>query len=208
MKIHVVRAGEHLAQIAHDHGLDPEEVWNHPKNSELRERRKDMNILSEGDVTFLPVEEPVPLPLKEGAWNRFSVIVPELETHLVFTDARGPFSGESYVIEGLGEPIDGTTDGDGKLTITAPVTAKMARVRFKNRGRGFSVLLGEMDPITEPSGVQIRLAQLGYMKGTPSGELDEATAAALRAFQEAKGLARTGAMDAPTLDALKDAYGC
>lgn len=208
IKTHVVRAGQHLAQIAHDAGLDPDEVWNHPKNNELRERRKDKNILCEGDVLVLPIEEPAPLSLKIGQENRFSAVVPEVETHLRFADARGAFAGEAYVVEGLDEPITGTTDGDGKLTISAPVGAKIAKVRFDARSLSFTVLLGEMDPITEPSGVQLRLALLGYLKGTPSGEIDDATTRALRAFQEAKALDRTGAMDEPTLAALKDAYGC
>lgn len=208
IKTHVVRAGEHLAKIAHDAGLDPDELWNHPKNTELREKRKDKNILCEGDVLVLPVEEAAPLPLKIGQANRFSVVVPEVETHLRFADARGPFTGEAYAVEGLDEPITGTTDGDGKLTITAPVAAKIAKVRFEKRGLGFTVLLGEMDPISETSGIQLRLTLLGYLKGTPSGELDDATTSALRAFQEAKGLGQTGAMDQPTLDALEGAYGC
>lgn len=208
IKTHVVRAGQHLAQIAHDAGLDFDEVWNHPKNSELRERRKDKNILCEGDVLVLPVEDSAPLELKIGQENRFCAVVPEVETHLRFADARGPFAGEAYTIEGLDEPITGTTDGDGKLTISAPVGAKIAKVRFEKRGLGFTVLLGEMDPIIEPSGVQLRLTLLGYLKGTPSGEIDDATTRALRAFQQAKGLEQTGAMDEPTLAALKDAYGC
>lgn len=208
IKMHVVRAGEHLAKIAHDAGLDPDEVWSHPKNTELRARREDRNILCEGDVLALPLEEVPPLPLKVGQANRFSVIVPEVETHLRFGDARGPFAAEPYVVEGLDEPVEGMTDGDGKLTISAPVGAKLAKVRFKKRGLNFSVLLGEMDPITEPSGVQLRLALLGYLKATPSGELDEATLGALRAFQAAKGLGQTGAMDEPTLKAIKNDYGC
>lgn len=208
IKTHVIRAGEHLAKIAHDAGLDPDEVWSHPKNEELRERRKDRNILCEGDVLVLPVEEAAPVPLKVGEANHFSAIVPEIETHLCFGDARGPFAHEAYAVEGLDEPMTGTTDAEGKLTIAAPVDAKVAKVRFEKRGLGFTVLLGEMDPITEPSGVQLRLALLGYLKGTPSGELDDATVNALRAFQEAKSLAQTGAMDEATLGALKDTYGC
>ena len=208
LQSHVIRAGDHLAKIAHDAGLDPDAVWSHPKNADLRALRKDQNILCEGDVVFLPVEDPVTLPLKVGAANRFSVVVPEIETHVRFGNATGPFAGEAYVVEGLDEPIRGTSDGDGKVTITAPVTAHVATVRFEKRGLSFSVLLGEMDPITEVSGVQLRLASLGYLKGTPSGELDDATTGALRAFQDAKGLARTGAMDQATLDALKAAYGC
>jgi peptidoglycan hydrolase-like protein with peptidoglycan-binding domain len=146
--------------------------------------------------------------LNVGGENRFSAVVPEIDTHLRFGDARGPFASEAYVVEGLDEPVKGTTDGDGKLTITAPVTVKVAKIRFEKRGLTFSALLGEMDPVTEASGVQLRLALLGYLKGPASGELDDATVEALKAFQKAKELPQNGAMDPPTLDALQDAYGC
>jgi peptidoglycan hydrolase-like protein with peptidoglycan-binding domain len=104
--------------------------------------------------------------------------------------------------------IKGATDSEGKLTILAPVTAKVAKVRFEKRGLTFSALLGEMDPVTEASGVQLRLVLLGYFKGQASGKLDDATVEALEAFQKANGLTPNGAMDPPTLDALKEAYGC
>ena len=65
-----------------------------------------------------------------------------------------------------------------------------------------------MDPVTEISGVQLRLAALKFLKGAATGDLDDATVEALRAFQKAKGLACTGEMDQATLDALVQAYGC
>jgi peptidoglycan hydrolase-like protein with peptidoglycan-binding domain len=104
--------------------------------------------------------------------------------------------------------MKGTTDGDGKLTILSPVPIRVARVVFEKRGLTFSVLLGDMDPITEISGVQARLKALGYLKTTATGELDEATEAALRKFQEAKHLPITGTADSATLEALKADYGC
>jgi hypothetical protein len=208
IKTHVIRPGDHLAKIAHAEGLDPEEVWSHPRNQELRDRRRDPNILCEGDVLFMEAPEEVSLPLKVGQVNRFSATVPRLVTHLCFKDSKGAFSGEAYVVEGLDEKIEGTTDGNGNLTIDAPVTAKIAKVVFTGRRLRFDVLLGEMDPITEVSGAQLRLALLGILKAPATGELDEETASALRAFQRSKRLPCTGGMDAPTLDALREAYGC
>ncbi|MFO0761142.1 MAG: peptidoglycan-binding domain-containing protein [Byssovorax sp.] len=208
IKTYAVRSGDHLAKIAHDEGLDPDEVWNHPKNKVLRDKRKDKNILCEGDVLFLPLEEPTPLALQAGRTNRYSAVIPTVETHLSFADKNGPFASEPYTVEGLDEPIEGMTDRAGNLTIKAKVGAKVARVIFMSRRLQFDVLLGEMDPITEVSGVQLRLVLLGYLKGKAAGELDEESRDALRAFQKAKRLPVTGATDQATLDALKDAYGC
>ena len=208
MITYVVRPGDHLAKIAHDLGADADVLWEHPKNKDLRDKRGDKNILAAGDVLFVPVEEDARLPLVVGEMNRYSATVPTLETHLQFADGKGPFAGEAYVVEGLDESIEGSTDGQGKLTIEAPVSAHSAVVRFVKRGLRFHVSLGELDPVTEISGVQARLVSLGFLQGVASGELDEPTAEALRAFQKAKRIAITGAADAVTQAAVKDAYGC
>jgi hypothetical protein len=208
IRTHVVRAGEYLAKIAHNAGLDPEAIWNHPKNAELRARRPDRNILSEGDVLFLSVEDPAPLSLQIGGANRYAATVPEVETHIRFGNAKEPYANEPYVVEGLDERVEGTTDAEGGLTITAPVTIRVVNVRLPTRGLKFSVRLGDMDPISEVSGVQLRLSSLGYLKAPSSGTLDEATTEALRSFQAKAGIERTGTMDPATLEALKAAYGC
>ncbi len=65
-----------------------------------------------------------------------------------------------------------------------------------------------MDPITEVSGIQLRLTALGFFQGVANGTLDDGTAKALANFQETNGLPRTGKVDAATIDALKTAYGC
>lgn len=208
IKSYVVRAGDHLAKIAHGVGLDADTVWNHSKNAALRKKRPDRNILCEGDVLFLPVEEDKPIPLKIGALNSFSATVPEIDTHLRFADANGPFANEPYLVEGLDGAVEGTTDGDGKLTITAPVPIRVVKVTFEKRGLTYSVLLGDMDPISEVSGVQARLKALGHHRGAATGELDQETEDAIRKFQQAKGLPVTGAGDPATLDALKAAFGC
>ncbi len=208
IKSYVVRAGDHLAKIAHNVGLDPDIVWKHPKNKDLRAKRPDGNLLCEGDILFLPLEDAKGLPLQIGAENRFSAEIPKIETHLRFKDAKGPFAGEAYVIEGLDEPIEGTTDGDGGLVLVSPVTARVAKVFFTKRARRFAVLLGDMDPITEVSGIQLRLTALGFFQGVANGTLDDGTAKALANSQETNGLPRTGKVDAATIDALKTAYGC
>lgn len=208
LKSYVVRAGDHLTKIAHSAGLDADTVWNHEKNKTLREKRADRSILSEGDVIFLPIEEEAPLPLTIGDANRYSVVIPEIVTHVKFANAEGPFANEPYLVEGLDEPVEGTTDVGGGLDITAPVTVRSVKVTLARRGLTFNVLLGDMDPVTETSGVQLRLVALGYLEAFSPGELDESTAEGLRKFQRAKGIAASGMPDDATRDALKSEYGC
>ena len=54
MRPYVVRQGEHLAGIAARYGFDPQPVWEHEANSELREQRRDPQILAPGDLLYIP----------------------------------------------------------------------------------------------------------------------------------------------------------
>lgn len=208
MKSHVIRAGEHLGRVAYEAGLEIEAVWEHPKNKELRERRGDPNILCEGDVIFLPLAEEGPLHLEVGQDNHFTAVVARTETRVRFSNADGPFANEPFVIEGLDEEIRGETDSEGNLVIDAPVTARTAQVVFEKLGLSFQTLLGDMDPIEEVSGVELRLTMLGFLKDPPAGALEGATLEAIHAFQRDKRLPVTGTMDQATIAALRDAYGC
>lgn len=57
MPEYTVKQGDCISSIAEKHGLFWEKVWNHPKNSRLKEQRKDPNILKPGDVIFVPDKE-------------------------------------------------------------------------------------------------------------------------------------------------------
>lgn len=206
---HIVRRGDHLPKLAFERGVDPETVWNHPKNKALRELRKDWHILCEGDILTIPVPDPPEgLPIRAGTTNRYKGQVPKIDTPVRFADEAGPYAGEAYVIRGMGKPVEGTTDGDGHLTISSPMWVRTVQVEFPARGVAVDLLVGDMDPITEISGVQMRLAHLGYLKARKSNALDEATVEALRAFQRAQYLDPSGQIDDATVAALKDAFGC
>jgi len=57
MPSYTVKQGDCISSIAQMHGLFWYKVWNHPKNANLNERRKDPNVLSPGDVVFVPDQE-------------------------------------------------------------------------------------------------------------------------------------------------------
>jgi len=52
-----IKQGDCVSSIAHDHGLFWETIWNHPENKQLKEDRKDPNILYPGDELFIPAKE-------------------------------------------------------------------------------------------------------------------------------------------------------
>jgi N-acetylmuramoyl-L-alanine amidase len=218
---YVVRQGDYLARLAHLHGFDAEEVWNHPKNEALRALRRDPEVLAPGDVIYLPRKAQAGLPFAAEGVNRYRATVPRVPLRLRFKDGAGPLANEAWVIEGSASPAEGTTDAEGQLeVVTSPHVASFT-VRFPARERAFTVRVGHLDPLEEESGVRARLTQLGYLPpplgplfgidepgalGTLSGEGDRLRAA-IRDFQRAEGLEVTGMVDDATREVLWKAHG-
>jgi len=51
---HTVQDGDCFDSIAMEHGFFPETLWNHGSNDDLREARKDPNVLLPGDIVHIP----------------------------------------------------------------------------------------------------------------------------------------------------------
>ena len=55
MQQHMVKEGECLDSIALDHGFaDWRTIYDHPKNTDLRSKRPDPNVIHPGDKLFIP----------------------------------------------------------------------------------------------------------------------------------------------------------
>jgi Putative peptidoglycan binding domain len=54
MPEHIVKDGDCIDSIAAEHGFFPDTIWNHPDNSDLKQLRKDPNILLAGDKVMIP----------------------------------------------------------------------------------------------------------------------------------------------------------
>lgn len=213
MRAYVVKQGDHLAKLAFLLGFSADEVWNDPKNAELKAARPDPDLLAPGDVLYIPDASPENMAVQGGTSNDYAASVPEVTIHLVFSDSNAPLAGEVCVIEGVGEPELATTDDGGKLTITAPITLREIRVTLPARDLAYAVRVGDLDPIAELSGVRQRLQHLGFEGYEPwtrnegaDIETDEGRRA-IAAFQRASGLSETGEADDDTRSALVAAHG-
>jgi len=213
---YVVKAGDYLAKIAHEHGFAIFDVWNHPLNAELKQKRGSPDILYPGDVLYIPVEvAEALLPMALQAVNQYTATVPGVTVNLRFVfGAYGdaPLADEKCEIRGL--PGDGpatyTTDGDGKLSVVVPPTVRAFEVRFVEKGIAYPIRIGEMDPIDEPLGVTKRLANLGFLSselGYSSGCPEDARVRAIKAFQCQQKIPSTGVADEETRAALVRAHG-
>lgn len=216
MKPYVVKQGDYLEKIAHALGFEADEVWNDPKNAELKQQR-DPNLLHPGDILYVPDRKLQWLPLKAGTDNLYIAKIPRTTVRLAFKDLDKPRANEPYVIHGLGEPEEGKTDADGVVEINVGVHVAEVVVRFPESDQSYQVRVGHLGPISEPSGVASRLVQLGYMRrpdasegrsrqpawATPEARLRRA----IQAFQRANGLPPTGEVDDATRAALEEAHG-
>lgn len=215
MKPYVVKQGEFLAKLAFTLGFDADEVWNDGKNADLKTLRKTGDVLRPGDILYVPEEPRKKLPFTKETKNAYQARIPTVKVEVVLTAPGGkPLVGEPYVVKGLGDETEKTTAGDGKVSFSAPIHVRQVEVTLTKRKQTLQVAVGDLDPAAEPSGARMRLEHLGFYAPTFAGgdapyasREDAALAAALAAFQIAKGLVKTGKLDEGTIAALVDAHG-
>ena len=206
---HVVRPGECISSIARDVGQFWETIWNDPANAELKAARKDPNVLLPGDRLTIPKIKPRQESCAAEARHRFVRRGEPAEMHLRILEDGEPRANEPYTLEVDGQTFDGTTDGDGNVVLPIPGNARHARLVVGPSGDQvtYKLALGSVDPVSELSGVQGRLQNLGFDCGTPDGQMGPRTQAALRAFQRRNKLPVTGEPDDATRAKLEEVHG-
>ncbi len=214
MKPYVIRQGDHLIKLAHKLGFAPEEVWDDPKNAELKEERGDGSILRPGDILHVPDRPRKKLPFEKATTNSYVAKLPMLPVSLRLGSEGELLAEEPYVIEGLGpEPIEGKSDGDGMIELEVPADLRELTVVLPERNERFQLKVGDLDPVDQPSGLRMRLTHLGYYNATLQGQdgyvgtEEDRLAAGLRAFQVAAELEPTGELDDETRAKLLEAHG-
>lgn len=192
MPYHTVIRGDCISSIAANAGLTWQQVWDAPENAKLKELRKDPNILSAGDVVFVP--EKTLKTVSGGTNSRHRFVkkgVPAMFRMQLF-DGAEPRKNQSYVLVVDGKEYKGTTNGEGVLEEPISPSAVMGALTIGPDNFHISLEFGHIDPITELSGLQARLTNLGFDCGSINGILDDATRAAISAFQYRFGLEQTG----------------
>jgi len=204
--LYKVEDGDCLISIASDHGFYWKTLWKHPNNSELKRLRKSPTILLQGDEVFIPDKVPGEVSAATDARYRYKKLGTPAMLRLRIHEQSKPLEGVKYIAEIDGHPTQGKTDANGLIQLRIPPAARDAIVRVyksDNEVEVHHLNLGALDPITEDSGVQARLHNLGF----DCGEHGSRYAHALRSFQVNNKLNPTGAPDSPTKDAIVKAHG-
>ncbi|APR81838.1 Hypothetical protein A7982_07187 [Minicystis rosea] len=135
--------------------------------------------------------------------------VPKVKIKVLLRRGRKVLSDQPYVVRGLpGDPMTGTTDGEGKVELQVPVTVREIVIILPEKKLSYPLLIGDLDPMSEESGVRKRLHNLGHLR-EPKGDDDrpQSLARAVRAFQAENELEATGELDETTRDALERGHG-
>ncbi len=169
---YLVRPGDCIASIACDAGHLWNTLWDDPANAELREARKDPNVLLPEDrVTVPPLREKQEPGASEQGHRFVKKGQPEMFRVRVLSDGE-PRKNEPYTLTVDDESeYEGTTDPEGHLQAAIRPNARRVIVEIgKDDPRDrFEFALGAIDPISELSGVQARLTNLGFDCGPATG---------------------------------------
>jgi N-acetylmuramoyl-L-alanine amidase len=207
---YVVQPGDCLTSIAARHGHFWQTLWELPANAELRAARVDPNVLLPGDRVTIPS---IQVKQSECATGRKYVFrrrgVPAF-LRLQFFHGGEPRARVPYTISVDGRELPaGDLDAEGRLCVAIPCNAALARIVVGSgtHAKRHTVRLGRLDPVTELTGLQARLNNLGFMCGPVDGWPGPRTVAAIRAFRRAQGLEEQGCADAAVRSRLLALHG-
>lgn len=220
---YVIRKGDYLTKLGHELGFDPAYVWAHPKNQELVEKRKSMEVLKPGDLLWVPDEARRRMPVEAEAKNAYVARVPKVPLVVTLKLGGKVLKKEPYILRGLGKLPDGTgsrkdemtgeTDEEGRIRLMPSVHVREVEVVLPRKKKELRLFIAGMAPDNELSGVRMRLKNLGYLGAKHQGaERYEAIdpvqlEAAVRAFQVDVGLEVTGVVDDALTAKLVEVHG-
>ena len=213
--LHSVEQGEHLSQIAKLYGFpDYKILWDHPQNADLKNLRKNPNILFPGDQVFIPDMEEKEESGSTDKRHSFVLDKETLKLRLVLEDNyEKPIAGAQCALLVDGQMFQLTSDAHGKLEQEIPLDAKEAWITIRGDQTPFkdetiAIRIGRLDPIDEISGQAARLNNLGYFAGKLDGSDSDALESAIEEFQCDNNLEISGKCDSQTQAKLKQVHGC
>lgn len=205
MPTHTVQPGDTLMALAAKYGLASwKDILDAPQNASIKQVSADPGILPKGVDLFIPNRELKQQPSAVDAVHPFVIKRPKAWLRVVVKDADGtPYSGCKYDLDVEGTRASGTLPQNALVELAVPVASQSGTLRVWPSGAGepvtWNLQLGFLDPISQDSGVQQRLTNLGFDCG---GDLT----ASVKAFQARIGAEVTGVIDDTLRNKLKSYY--
>jgi len=213
---HTVAQGEHVPGIAEDYGFtDYLVIWNHANNAQLKQLRQNPNVLFPGDKLYIPDRTPKEYGRSTDQRWKFKVKKKPLRLRLVLRDEyEHPIANTACLLRLEDKQKNVTTDGDGKIELDLPPSAKQATLVIQGEqetpyfGMTIPLKIGHLDPVDTVSGQQGRLYNLGYYWGELNGEDSVEWRSAIEEFQCEHQLTVDGICGPVTQAKLKEVHGC
>ena len=206
-KTYTVGRGDSITSIAKQHGYLWSTIWNHGNNAELKSKRANPNQLVEGDELFLPPKGSKGVSKPVDATHKFKIKGEPARLKLKLESLGEARKNEDYTLAFGDIIVHGKTDDLGRIDEIIQGDVKVAKLMLNNATETYNIDVGGLDPITEITGMQHRLSNLGYECKGDRGEIGDATRKALLAFQRKEGLDETGEIDDATRARLDERHG-
>ncbi len=204
---YVVEPGDCMESIAYAHGFFWKTLWNLPENGELKSKRNP-NILLPGDLVTVPAVRPFSESRPTDAQHKFKRKGAICKLSLRFLDEKmEPRKYLKYRLTIDDDSQWGYLDGGGALNVAISPNASHASIRLETTPdpERYELDLGQLDPLDTPTGVRARLINLGFACA-PDGPWDADVQAALRNYQQVRGLEVNGTLNDDTKNSLKNDY--
>lgn len=202
-------------------------IWNDPHNAALKQNCLP-EILFPGDRLYIPDKTSKTASGATGQEHHFVLKAAAGETLRVkVLGADGsPVAHQQFRLTVGSQKFTGVTTGDGEAVVSGiqPQGSHKGSLDLVGSGLTFPVAVGSLNPAQEKksadpagydngvSGVQMRLANLGFDPGPPDGALGPQTCSAIQLLQSTvmhRPLEScTGELDSETRSAIIKAYGC
>jgi hypothetical protein len=197
---YVVNDGDCLSSIAEQFGFLWQTIWD--ANPELKELRKNPNVLYAGDVVKIPSKGEKSHSRPTDNTHKFVMKGIPAKFRLIVEQHNVPLANRRYVLRIDDKVFKGQTDGTGLIEVSISPSAQSGYLQMPDDQLECKLQLGNLDPVDQISGVQQRLQNLGFLTGELTGEMDEETETALMYFQSSVNLPPTGKLDDDTNNQL------
>ena len=211
MPYHTKELVEWIGSIAAKNGHDSwRELFDDRKNSSLKSKRSDPNLLVTGDRVFIT---PVKPKDETGGTETTHVFGLKRDKDLfqirlvdadMYLNAFGPIP---YVLEiGMYKKI-GNISASGQV-LEIPLGMAEETGRLELAGRVFRLQIGALEPYDRVAGLQARITNLGFDPGPIDNLPGPKTERGIKDFQAHYGGPVDGKHNSATMKKAKSLYGC
>ena len=208
---YIVRRGDCLSRIARRYGLRWPTLWNHDKNRDFRDRRRDPNVIYPNDRVWIPVPDVREESGTTEERHRFRRSFDNSLLRIVIQDKNNNVMDDlryELYLEGL-DPLADTTKNGGKIEhmVRSDTPGGRLLIWFETDEDAtpteYTLEFGILEDYMTIEGVQRRLKNMGIYKGDINNNLEETTRSSIEVFQKQIGLEPTGEPDAMTKKKLR-----